>query len=74
MVKPLRVGIYARVSTSDKEQNVETQLLPLREYLTAQCWEICRVYVDCASAADLTHRTQWRELLDDASKRKSTCS
>ena len=27
-----RVAIYARVSTADKDQNPETQLLPLREY------------------------------------------
>lgn len=28
----MRVGIYGRVSTSDKDQNPETQLIPLREF------------------------------------------
>ncbi|MFC1953990.1 hypothetical protein ACFLU7_00325 [Chloroflexota bacterium] len=28
----MKVGLYARVSTSDKEQNPLTQLLPMREY------------------------------------------
>ncbi len=29
----MRTALYARVSTSDKDQNVETQLLPLRDFL-----------------------------------------
>lgn len=70
MEKPFRVGIYARVSTSDKEQNPETQLMPLREFAQAQGWLIVSEYIDHASATDLVHRTQWRQLLDDASRRK----
>jgi putative DNA-invertase from lambdoid prophage Rac len=63
-------AIYARVSTSDKEQDPETQLDPLREFVQAQEWKTYREYVDHAPATDLTHRTSWRDLLDDASKRK----
>jgi DNA invertase Pin-like site-specific DNA recombinase len=66
----MRVAIYARVSTSDKEQNPETQLLPLREFVKNQSWDIYREYIDHAPATDLLHRTAWRELLVDASKRK----
>ena len=65
-----RVALYARVSTSDKEQNVETQLLPLKEFAEAQGWEIYRTYIDLVSATDLAHRQDWRELLEDASKRR----
>ncbi len=65
-----RVAIYARVSTSDKEQDVETQLLPLREFAEAQGWDIYRTYIDQVSATDLSHRHDWRELLEDASKRR----
>ena len=68
----MKVAIYARVSTSDKEQNVETQLLPLRDFLLAQDWEVYREYGDQAPANDLAHRVQWRQLLDDAAKRKFT--
>ncbi len=66
----MKVAAHARVSTSDKEQNVETQLLPLREFAQAQGWEIHRTYVDLASATDLAHRHEWRELLEDGSKRR----
>ena len=66
----MKVGIYARVSTSDKDQDTETQLFPLREFVQAQGWEICREYIDTVSAADLARRTAWRQLLEDGSKRK----
>ncbi len=65
----MKVAVYARVSTTDKDQDPETQLLPLREFVRAQSWETYREYVDRAPATDLLHRTAWRELLADASKR-----
>ena len=64
------VAIYARVSTADKDQDPETQLMPLRDFCSAQGWEVYREYVDHASAVDISHRTAWRELMDDAAKRK----
>jgi DNA invertase Pin-like site-specific DNA recombinase len=66
----MRVALYGRVSTSDKDQNPQTQLIPLREFVKAQNWEIYREYIDQAPATDLVHRTAWRDLLTDASKRK----
>ena len=66
----MRVVIYARVSTSDKNQDPETQLLPLRDFCAAQGWHIVAEYVDHALANDLAHRVRWRDLLDDAAKRK----
>jgi len=66
----MTVGIYARAATSDKEQNVETQLLPLREFVQAQGRENYRTYIDLASATGLAHRTAWGGLLEDASKRR----
>ncbi|MBI4337348.1 MAG: recombinase family protein, partial [Chloroflexi bacterium] len=59
-----RVALYARVSTSDKEQDPETQLLALRDFCQAQGWAAYREYVDQAPANDLAHRTAWRQLLD----------
>ena len=44
------VGLYARVSTKDKEQNPENQLLRLREYCRARDWEY-HEYIDFASGA-----------------------
>jgi DNA invertase Pin-like site-specific DNA recombinase len=66
----MKVALYARVSTSDKDQDPETQLVPLREFVSAQRWECYREYVDYAPATDLLHRLQWRQLLEDASKRR----
>src|SRR2546426_12659026 len=66
----MRVGIYARVSTSDKDQNLDTQLLPLREFCQAQGWTVVGEFTDHASATDLRERTGWRELLDRAGKRQ----
>jgi putative DNA-invertase from lambdoid prophage Rac len=66
----MKVVLYARVSTSDKDQNLETQLVPLSEFVQAQGWVTFQEYVDCAPATDLLHRVQWRQLLDDASKHR----
>jgi len=66
----VKVAVYARGSTSDKEQNPETQLMPLRDFCQAQGWEVYREYLDQAPANDLAHRTGWRSLLDDAAKRR----
>ena len=66
----MKVAIYARVSTRDKDQNPETQLLPLREAVQRLGLEVFKVYVDTASAQDVAHRTAWRDLLDDAARRR----
>ena len=64
-----RVALYARVSTRDKDQDPELQLVPLREYVAARGWEVVE-YVDHAPAGDLAHRTAWRQLLADAARRR----
>ena len=66
----MKVAIYARVSTSDKDQNPETQLMPLRDICAFQRWEVYREYVDQVSANDFAHRLAWRDLLDDAAKER----
>jgi len=64
------VALYGRVSTSDKDQNPETQLIPLREFAKAQNWEVFKEYTDQVPATDIAHRIAWRDLLADASRRK----
>jgi putative DNA-invertase from lambdoid prophage Rac len=66
----MRVAVYARVSTVDKDQNPRTQLMPLREFVESQGWEMFCEYVDHASAVDFKRRTAWAECLDAASKRR----
>ena len=70
MESTMKIALYARVSTSDKDQDPETQLMALRGHASAQGLDIYREYVDRVSARDLAHRTAWREMLDDAAKRK----
>ena len=69
----MRVAVYVRVSTSDKDQNPATQLLPLREFCQVQGWEVVGEFVDHASATDLRGRTAWRDLLAAAARRKIDC-
>lgn len=66
----MRVALYARTSTNDREQDPETQLLALRDFCGTQGLQVHREYVDRAPANDLGHRTAWRELLDDAARRR----
>jgi predicted site-specific integrase-resolvase len=49
MVAQKRVAIYARVSTGDKGQDPETQLLGLREYAARRAFVVVGEYVDYAS-------------------------
>ncbi len=42
----MRVAVYARVSTTDKGQDPELQLGPLREFAQARGWTIYNEYVD----------------------------
>ena len=46
----MKVGLYARVSTKDKEQNPENQLIKLRQYCKAKNWAF-KEYTDHASGA-----------------------
>lgn len=66
----MRIALYARVSTRDKEQNLDTQLYPLRDFCHANQWADVAEYVDQASATDFKRRTAWHGLLEDARMRK----
>lgn len=65
----MRIALYARVSTRDKDQNPETQLRQLRERVDDGD-VVVGEYVDLASADDLRGRRRWRELLDLAARRR----
>ena len=64
-----RVAIYARVSTFDKGQDPETQLLQLREYAQRRGFDVADEYVDYATGTN-EDRTNYQRLLNDARKRK----
>ena len=72
--RPLRVAIYARVSTND--QNPEAQLLALREYAATRGFAIHREYVDQVSG-DMARRRrrapEFEALMADARRRRFDC-
>ena len=68
MPKPKRVGIYARVSTSD--QNSDMQLVELREHADRRNWEIVAEYVDEGVSGSKASRPQLDKLMADARRRK----
>ncbi len=64
----MKIGIYGRVSTRDK-QEVENQLVQLREFAAKQGWTISREYVDRETGAT-SDREQFQAMFVDASRRK----
>jgi DNA invertase Pin-like site-specific DNA recombinase len=66
----MRVFLYARVSTREKGQDVETQLRQLREFCQRQGWEPVHEYVDRESGAK-SDRLQFQAMLLACSQRKA---
>lgn len=64
----MKIGIYGRVSTRDK-QEVENQLVQLREFAAKQGWTISREYIDRETGAT-SDREQFQAMFTDASRRK----
>jgi len=71
--KKLRVALYARVSTSDKGQNISLQLNPIREYCLARNWFAEGEYIDIGQSGAKDRRPQLDKLMNDARKRKIDC-
>ena len=69
MVAQKRVAIYARVSTVDKGQDPETQLLGLREYAARREFVVVGEYVDYASGTR-EDRPQYQALFAAARRRQ----
>ncbi len=65
----MRVGIYARVSTTDKGQDPELQLGPLREHALARGWTIHKEYVDDGISGAKERRPALDQLMADAKRR-----
>src|SRR5260370_6694839 len=64
----MKIGIYGRVSTRDK-QEVENQLVQLREFAAKQGWTISREYVDRETGAT-SDGEQFQAMFGDAGRRK----
>jgi len=66
---PLRVAVYARVSTIGNGQSPEMQLRELREYCHRRGWQISHEYVDLGISGTKEKRPQLDLLLGDAHRR-----
>ena len=67
---PLRVALYARVSTSNGQQDPELQLSELREYAAHRGWEIAEIYTDNGVSGSKDSRPALNRLMADAGQRK----
>lgn len=65
----MKIAIYARISTANHNQNLETQLLPLREFCKARGFDVFQEYTDVVSGIKES-RPQLDTLLADAKRRK----
>ncbi len=65
----MKVAIYARVSTRDKGQDTENQLVQLRDFASKQGWSITREYTD-RETGSRSDRDEFQAMFADASKRK----
>ena len=67
----MRVAIYARVSTTD--QNCDMQLRELREYIKRRGWVNAGEYVDTGWSGGKASRPQLDRLMRDAAQHKCDC-
>jgi DNA invertase Pin-like site-specific DNA recombinase len=65
----MKISLYARVSTKDKGQETENQLVQLREFAAKQNWQITREYID-RETGGTSDRAQFQAMFADGSRRK----
>jgi DNA invertase Pin-like site-specific DNA recombinase len=65
----MKIAIYARVSTKDKGQDTENQLVQLREFASKQGWQIVREFVDRETGSK-SDRAEFQAMFEGASQRK----
>src|SRR5712692_621024 len=65
----MKIALYARVSTKDKGQDTENQLVQLREFAAKQGWAIVREFIDHETGGK-SDRAEFQAMFADASRRK----
>jgi DNA invertase Pin-like site-specific DNA recombinase len=66
----MNVALYARVSTTQHHQDVETQLQALRLHAKARRWTIVDIYADKGWSGSKERRPELDRLMKDASRRR----
>jgi len=67
-----RIAIYARVSTVDKGQDIQTQTLLLRDFAQLRGWAIYKIYEDTESGSKES-RPALNQMIREAHQRKFDC-
>ena len=62
------VALYARVSTKDKDQDPQNQLLQLQAFCESKKWKVAQIYQDHESAGGGKVREAYTRLFQDAAK------
>ena len=65
----MKIALYGRVSTKDKGQDTENQMIQLREFAARQGWEIAQEYVDYATGKR-SDRAEFQRMFHDAGQRR----
>ncbi|MBD1865120.1 MULTISPECIES: recombinase family protein [unclassified Trichocoleus] len=64
-------ALYLRISTVDKGQDTDNQLLQLKEFCDRQGWQIVDIYIDHESVRKgKRERGDFSRMLEDAAKQK----
>jgi len=68
--KPLRLAIYARVSTEEQRegQTVDSQVAELERFAREKAWPVANIYIDEGWSGAVMARPELDRLRDDASK------
>ena len=69
--KLFRCSLYVRVSTSDKGQSTDDQLIELREYAARRQWQVVGEYTDHGVSGALDRRPALDKLMAEVRKRRT---
>lgn len=66
----MNIALYARISTNDKGQDSDNQLLQLRTFAALQGWKIIHEYVDEGISGSTDIRPAFQEMFHAAERRE----
>ncbi len=66
----MKIAVYARVSTINKGQDVDMQLIDMRKSIEMKGWSLFKEYVDRGVSGSKSSRPQLDKLMRDASEKK----